>query len=86
MKIGIAGTFDSCDAFITVMESDKLEIEIESIVYAQFGEEIRKVITNTLNDLDINNIKVICKDKGALNYTIKARLITAISRMSDEHA
>jgi citrate lyase subunit gamma (acyl carrier protein) len=86
MKVGIAGTFDSSDAFITVTESDKLEIEIESIVFDQFGEEIKKVITSTLEQLQINNIKVVCKDKGALNYTIKARLMTAIARMSDDHA
>ena len=31
--------------------------------------------------LNIKNIKVEVVDKGALDYTIKARLITAIERM-----
>ena len=36
---------------------------------------------DTLNDLNIKNLKVFCNDKGALDYTIKARLLTAMRRM-----
>jgi citrate lyase subunit gamma (acyl carrier protein) len=86
MKIGIAGSFDSCDALITVIENDKLEIEIESIVENQFKDEIEKVIRTTLQALDLDKVNVICKDKGALNYTIRARLLSAIARMSDDNA
>jgi citrate lyase gamma subunit len=34
-----------------------------------------------LQELNIDKIKVEAVDKGALDYTIKARLITAIERM-----
>lgn len=86
MKIGMAGSFDSCDVLITVTEHDKLEIEIDSIVQNQFKDEIDKVIKTTLLALQIDKLKVIVKDKGALNYTIRARLLTALSRMRDENA
>ena len=33
------------------------------------------------NELNIANIDVLCQDKGALDFTIRARLITAIERM-----
>jgi len=81
MKIGVAGTVESNDCLITVEESDKVEIIIESIVMEFFGEQIKKVILDTLAELQIKTIKVTCNDKGALDYTIKSRLVTAIKRM-----
>lgn len=81
MKRGIAGTLESNDALITVKESDKLEITVKSIVYDFFHEQIEKVIRDTLDGLGVDKIEVVCEDKGALDYTIKARLITAIKRM-----
>ena len=81
MTIGVAGTVESNDCLITVEESDELEIIIESIVMEFFGEQIKKVIVDTLVELKIKTIKVTCNDKGALDYTIKSRLVTAIKRM-----
>lgn len=81
MRIGIAGTLESNDALITVRPSDELVIRIESIVYDYFSEQIKKTILDTLKELGIEKIDVLCQDKGALDYTIRARLITAIERM-----
>ncbi len=86
MKIGVAGTLESNDAMITVKEASELKIVIHSIVYDFFGEQIEKVIRDTLNELNLKNIEVECNDKGALDYTIKARLITAIQRMREVNA
>lgn len=84
MKIGVCGSLESNDVLITVEESDRLEINIESIVFDYFGDKIESVIKNTLNELNISHIKVFCNDKGALDYTIKSRLITAIKRMEQQ--
>ena len=81
MKIGVCGSLESNDCLITVEENETLEIVIESIVYDLFADQIKKVIKDTLNELNISHIKVFCNDKGALDYTIKSRLITAIKRM-----
>lgn len=81
MKVGIAGSVESNDVLITVQHSDNLIIEITSIVDAFFHDQIEKVIVDTLKERNIQNIKVTCQDKGALDYTIKARLITALDRM-----
>ena len=35
---------------------------------------------------NIKNVKVVCQDKGALDYTIKARLVTALTRMEVSNA
>lgn len=81
MKIGIAGSIESNDCLITVKTSDKLIIAIESIVYDFFHDQIEQVIKDTLTELKIKTLEVKCQDKGALDYTIKARLVTAIKRM-----
>ncbi len=84
MKIGVCGSLESNDCLITVEESDKLEIIIESIVYDFFAEQIEDVIKNTLIEQGIAQIKVFCNDKGALDYTIKSRLEVAIKRMREQ--
>ena len=81
MKIGVAGSLESNDAIITVKESDGLKITVKSIVYDFFHLQIEEVIKSTLKEKNLENVEVICEDKGALDYTIKARLLTAISRM-----
>ena len=81
MKIGVAGSLESNDAIITVKESDGLKITVKSIVYDFFHLQIEEVIKSTLKEKNLENVEVICEDTGALDYTIKARLLTAISRM-----
>lgn len=83
MKIGVAGSLESNDAIITVKESDGLKITVKSIVYDFFHLQIEQVIKSTLKEKNLENVEVICEDKGALDYTIKARLLTAISRMEE---
>lgn len=86
MKIGICGSVESNDCLITVKESIGLTIHLESIVIDYFGDQIIEVIKSTLQELQVENIEVTCIDKGALDYTIKARLITAIERMNNNNA
>ena len=86
MKKGMAGSLESNDALIIVSESKTQIINIESIVYEFYGEDIHRLIKKTLDELNIKNIKVEVSDKGALDYTIKARLITAINRMEGNDA
>ena len=81
MTYASAGTLESNDCLITVEPSDTLDITIESIVLAAFGEQIKTVILDVLKRQRIKTMKVHLKDKGALDYTIEARLITAIKRL-----
>ncbi len=80
-KIGSAGSVESNDCLVTISASDHLEVEIQSIVDAFFHDQIEKVVLDTLKEKGLNNVKVSLQDKGALDYTIKARLLTAIERM-----
>lgn len=81
MKSATCGSLESNDCLITVSKNENLDIKINSIVQDSFGEAIYKVVKDTLKELGINNIKVTINDKGALDYAIKARLITAINRL-----
>ncbi len=84
MKIGVSGSLESNDALITVKQSEKQEIIIKSIVYEFFHLQIEKVIKDTLKEVGKENLSVLCEDKGALDYTIRARLLTAIQRMEGQ--
>ncbi|EQB86078.1 citrate lyase subunit gamma (acyl carrier protein) [Clostridium punense] len=81
-KISKAGTVESNDIYIVMMPNPEggIELELESIVMKQFGEEIRRVILETLENLEVKNAIVKAQDKGALDYTIKARVETAVKR------
>ncbi len=80
-----AGTYESSDCLITLSECDTLEVVIESIVFEQFGDQIETVIKSTLKENNIDSIKVEIFDKGALDYTIKARLETALKRRGEKN-
>ena len=47
---------------------------------AQFGRQIKAVITETLTGLGIDNAYVKATDKGALDCTIRARVTAAAVR------
>lgn len=80
-KIGQAGSLESNDLIVTVdLNQEDLCIEIESIVKEKFGKQIEKVIRETLQELGVNNGYIKIVDKGALDFTIRARLKTAIKR------
>lgn len=78
-----AGSLESSDCLITVSESPTLKIIIESVVFEQFGDDILKVLQTTLKENNVSNIAVLCQDKGALDYTIKSRLETALKRRGE---
>jgi citrate lyase subunit gamma (acyl carrier protein) len=83
MKIGIAGTLESSDVMITIREADSLKITIESIVFDHFAKQIHQVILDMLEEMNMTKVEVLCQDKGALDYAIRARLKTAIERMKN---
>jgi citrate lyase subunit gamma (acyl carrier protein) len=81
-KVAKAGTLESNDILIMVMpnDSDKVELQLESIVLQQFGEVIERVILDKVKEMGIEGIMIKAQDKGALDYTIGARVETAIRR------
>lgn len=82
---GQAGTVESNDILIVIAPSDPgtgITIELNSPVIKQYGERIREVIAEMLDQCKITDAFVHANDKGALDCTIRARVQTAIARAS----
>lgn len=82
VKTGIAGTLESNDCQVTVEpnKDDSLIIQIESVVKARFGKQIEMAVKDTCEQLLLSGAIVSVNDKGALDFTIKARVETAVKR------
>lgn len=75
------GTLESNDIYIVLSPADNgIEIELESSVEKQFGDQIKNVIKSRFLELGIDSVKVNAKDRGALDYTIRARVEGAVRR------
>lgn len=85
-KMAKAGSIESNDILVMISPNeDGIYLELESVVEKQFGHDIRKLILKILNDEGVTNARVIAKDKGALDFTIRARMKTCIKRGSDDN-
>lgn len=82
-----AGTLESNDIMIMVAPAEQgkgIVVDLESIVLAQYGEDIRRGIINTVQNLGISDIFIKALDKGALDCTIEARTLAALQRAGFE--
>ena len=80
MKEAIAGTLESGDIMVTIGPGEGLQVDLQSSVAAQFGRQIKAVITETLEGLGVKDAHVQALDKGALDCTIRARVTAAAVR------
>ncbi len=61
----------------------EIKIEIESSVKESFGDQIEKVIKEKLAEMQVTSCHLKIDDKGALDYTIKARVEVAVNRANE---
>ncbi len=82
VKNASAGTLESGDILIQIFpsEAEGVQIDLNSTVAYQFGEQIKTVITETLSGLGIDHVAIKATDKGALDCTIRARVTAAAVR------
>ena len=80
-----AGTLESSDVYVELAPRDEgIELELESAVLAQFGDEIRAAVLETLSEQGVDSAWVRLVDKGALDCVIRARVETAARRAKGE--
>ena len=85
LKRATAGTMESSDAYVEIEPKESgLDIQIESVVKEQFGEEISQAVKNVLDESGVENAKVRVVDRGALECVIRARVEAAILRGKGE--
>lgn len=85
-KTAIAGTVESSDITVVIEPNpdNEVAIKFKSSVEKQFGDQIKKVIMDTLSELNVKSAMVRVNDKGALDCVIKARVQTAVLRAAEE--
>ena len=87
MKIistAVAGTLESSDVYVKAEPCQSLEIEIQSVVFHQYGEQIEACVREVLDAFGIESGKISLLDKGAIDCVIKARVETALRRAGGE--
>jgi citrate lyase subunit gamma (acyl carrier protein) len=80
-KNATAGTMESSDVYVEIEPgTDGIRLQLESVVAQQFGESIKAVVREVLQEQGIENANVRVVDRGALECVIRARVETAIIR------
>ena len=81
MKNASAGTMESSDAYVEIEPGNgKVQIALESVVAQQFGDAIRNVVMEVLQEQNVDNANVRVVDRGALECVLRARVETAVLR------
>lgn len=84
IREALVGTMESSDLMVKIAPAeDELDIVIHSEVIKQFGEQIRRVVTDTLCKMNVSRGLIVIDDKGALDCVIRARLQSAVLRASE---
>ncbi len=80
VKCASAGTMESSDAYVEIEPAADLQIQLESVVQEQFGEDILNVVRQVLTECGVEKAAVRVIDRGALDCVIRARVETAALR------
>lgn len=83
MHAAQAGTVESSDILIALSPATAgtgIQIELISPTEKQYGSKIKAVIIQALRSRGVVDAVVHANDKGALDYTIEARTVTALGR------
>jgi len=85
LKPASAGTMESSDVLVELVPAEGREIQLTSVVEAQFGDSIRAVAGEMLDQFGLSNVCLRIDDRGALECVLRARIETAILRAKGEN-
>ena len=85
LKPASAGTMESSDVLVELVPAQGREIQLTSVVEAQFGDSIRAVAGEMLDQFGLQNVCLRIDDRGALECVLRARIETAILRAKGEN-
>ena len=81
LKKASCGTMESSDAYMELEPIEAgVQIDLQSVVEHQFGDSIRALAAEMLQQENIENVSLRIVDRGALECTLRARLETLIAR------
>lgn len=84
VKNAVAGTMESSDVYVEIQPANDLQIQLESVVKQQFGDQIISAVRQVLEENHVEKANVRVVDRGALECVIRARVETAICRGKGE--
>jgi citrate lyase subunit gamma (acyl carrier protein) len=84
VKSASAGTMESSDVYVEIEPAQQLDIQLESVVQAQFGDAILAVANEVLQENGVESASIRITDRGALECVLRARLETALHRGKEE--
>ena len=80
-----AGTLESSDVYVEIAPAESgIQIDLNSVVQAQFGDDILAVVREVLNECGVDSARLTVQDRGALDCVIRARVETAVLRGKGE--
>lgn len=81
-QAAIVGTLESSDIQISILPNPGkgLEIQLQSVVKAQYGDAIIATMTEVLESFGITDAIVDAADRGALEWVIRSRMQAACCR------
>lgn len=81
----VAGTLESSDMYVIIEpNATGIELEIESVVMGQYGDDVRRAILESLKELGVTSAKILVNDKGAIEPVIKSRIQTVVTRAAQQ--
>lgn len=84
-KLATAGTMESSDAYVEIEPGDgEIQVTLESVVAQQFGNAIREVVMEVLQEQQVDSANVRVVDRGALECVLRARVETAVLRGKED--
>ena len=82
-KEATVGFEETNDALVTVRPQSVgqgIIVELTSSVKRQYGEHLEALVTSTVKEARYTDVHVKVLDKGAWDYTLQARVVTALNR------
>lgn len=81
LHIASAGFEEKNDALVTVFPGEAgIQVRLSSPVLRQYGRHMEGFIADVVRVAGYQDIVLEVKDKGAWDYTLKARVLAALER------
>ncbi len=81
VRAAVAGTDEKSDIVVSIEPAEGgITLELNSSVKRQFGPAIEASIREVLEEMGVQNARVVANDRGALDCVIRARVETAVLR------
>jgi len=82
-----AGLDDRGDVLVCLSPGEAesgIRLEVESTLMSLFGDQIRASVLEVVEGYGLSDLKIVVRDRGALDYAIRARVQAAIERALKE--